>query len=76
MEIVQFLGRLHPLVLHLPIGFLVLAFLMEWASRRDKFVALAPAVGFAIQLGMWSAIFAAVSGYLLSWLFAFVGRRL
>ena len=67
MEIVQFFGRLHPLVLHLPIGFLALAFIMEWASRKEKFASLSPAVGFAIQLGMWSAIVAAGSGYLLSW---------
>ena len=67
MEIIEFFGRLHPLVLHLPIGFLALAFVMELASRKEKYTALTPAVGFAIQLGMWSAIFASASGYVLSW---------
>ena len=67
MEIIQFLGRLHPLILHLPIGILAIAFLMEWMSRKEKFGTLAPAVGFAIQIGMLSSILAAVSGYLLSW---------
>ena len=67
MEIIQFLGRLHPLILHLPIGILTIAFLMEWMSRKEKFNTLAPAVGFAIQVGMLSSILAAVSGYLLSW---------
>ncbi len=67
MEIIQFLGRLHPLILHLPIGILAIAFLMEWMSRKEKFSSFAPAVGFAIQIGMWSSILAAISGYLLSW---------
>jgi len=66
MELFQFFGRLHPLVLHLPIGFLALAFIMEWASRKEKYANLAPAVGFALFLGMWSAIGAAISGYVLS----------
>jgi len=67
MEIIQFFGRLHPIILHLPIGILVVAFIMEWMGRKEKYGKLLPAVGFAIQLGMWSAILAAVSGYLLSW---------
>ncbi|MFK8009987.1 MAG: FN3 associated domain-containing protein [Saprospiraceae bacterium] len=67
MEIIQFFGRLHPIILHLPIGILAVAFLMEWAGRKEKYAKLLPAVGFAIQLGMWSAILACGSGYLLSW---------
>ena len=31
-DIIQFLGRLHPLVLHLPIGILLLGFLLEITS--------------------------------------------
>ncbi|MBI5916998.1 MAG: discoidin domain-containing protein [Bacteroidetes bacterium] len=61
----QFLGRLHILVLHLPIGFLLLAFLMELAVRRTA-PALRPAVGFALFWGMASAVLAAGFGYLLS----------
>ena len=61
----QFLGRLHILVLHLPIGFLILAFLMELATRRSA-PALRPAVGFSLFWGMVSAVAAAAFGYLLS----------
>ena len=67
MEITQFFGRLHPIVLHLPIGILAIAFLMEWMGRKEKYATLLPAVGFAIKVGMVSAILAAISGYLLSW---------
>lgn len=62
----EFLGRLHPVVLHLPIGFLVLAFLMEWSSRRSLFKSLEPAVRFALFFGMITAILSAVFGYWLS----------
>ncbi len=61
----QFLGRLHILALHLPIGFLVLAFFMELAARRSA-TALRPAVGFSLFWGMVSAVVAAGLGYLLS----------
>lgn len=66
MEVFQFFGRLHPLILHLPIGFLILAFILEWTGRVEKYKVLQPAVGFSLKLGMWSAIFAAISGYILS----------
>jgi uncharacterized membrane protein/mono/diheme cytochrome c family protein len=66
MEFLTFIGRLHPLVLHLPIGILGLAFLMEWLSKREKYQSLQAAVGFSLWAGMWSAILAAATGYLLS----------
>lgn len=63
----ELLGRLHPIILHLPIGFLILAWLMECLSQRAKYATLRPAVGFALQVGMWAAIGTAISGYILSW---------
>ena len=66
MESFFFFGRLHPLVLHLPIGFLLLAFLMEWRDRKNEQKIFAPAIGFALLLGMLSAIIAAISGFILS----------
>jgi hypothetical protein len=59
------LGRFHLVALHLPIGFLLLAFLMEMAARRSA-PALRPAVGFTLFWGMVSAVAAAGLGYLLS----------
>jgi uncharacterized membrane protein len=65
MDLLQFAGRLHILALHLPIGFLLLAFLMEIATRRSMPV-LRPAVGFSLFWGMISAVLAAALGFLLS----------
>lgn len=65
-EIVIFFGRFHPLFLHLPIGFLVLAFVMEFLSRKTKYAYLRPAVGFVLLLGAMSALVTAVLGLMLA----------
>jgi uncharacterized membrane protein len=62
----QFLGHLHPVVVHLPIGILLLACLFLWQSRKDKYAHLQPAINIILLLGMVSAIAACITGYLLS----------
>jgi uncharacterized membrane protein len=62
----QFLGHLHPLVVHLPIGILLLACLFLWQSRKDKYAHLQPAINTILLLGMISAIAACITGYMLS----------
>jgi len=66
MPLFEFLGRLHPLLLHMPIGMLAIAFLMELLGRRGPFKYLLPAVSFVLGVGMITAVVAAVSGYVLS----------
>jgi uncharacterized membrane protein len=61
-----FFGRFHPLILHLPIGFLVIAFTLEALSRFHRFRQYKPAVGFVLLLGAASAVLAAALGYMLS----------
>lgn len=62
----DYLGRLHPLFVHLPIGILFLAFGLEclsrWRRRRD----LNPAIGLALAAGALSAVASAGTGWLLS----------
>ncbi|MFC4874564.1 c-type cytochrome domain-containing protein [Negadavirga shengliensis] len=65
-DIVIFFGRFHPLILHLPIGFLVLAFLMAFLSRKERFAYLRPAVGFVLLLGAISALVTATLGLMLA----------
>ncbi|GAA0881176.1 ribonuclease inhibitor [Algoriphagus jejuensis] len=61
-----FIGRFHPLLVHLPIGFLILAFLM-WAFQIWKRTPLyREAIAFALLLGTLSAVAACVAGFLLS----------
>jgi uncharacterized membrane protein/mono/diheme cytochrome c family protein len=58
-------GRLHPMVVHLPIGFLLLAVALEAASRFGALVRVRHAVPLALVLGAASAVVAVTAGYLL-----------
>lgn len=62
----DFIGTFHPLLVHFPIGILLLAALFQLLSQREKFQGLAPAVSIALFFGMASAIASCISGYLLS----------
>ena len=65
-DIVLFFGRFHPLVVHLPIGFLLLGGVFAWLGRKEKYKVLNDAVGITLLLGAISAIAAAILGYMLS----------
>lgn len=62
----NFLGRFHPLLVHLPIGILLLAVLFAWLGRWQRFQHLKAVVPFALLMGTLAAIFSCVTGYLLS----------
>lgn len=64
--ILQLLGRLHPLVVHLPIGILLIGFLFEWLGQTQRFRKLKSAVQPILLFGALSAVAACVTGYLLS----------
>jgi hypothetical protein len=60
-----FLGRLHPLVVHLPVGLLVLMPLLEIAGKSRP--ALRDAAGFVLGLALISCLGALTLGYLLAY---------
>lgn len=60
-----FFGRFHPLLVHLPIGFLFLAFLFECLSLKATNKPLRRAVMPALLLGSLFTIASAISGYFL-----------
>lgn len=62
----QFIGRFHPLLVHLPIGILYLAFFFEFGSYFSPFKKLRQAVQPSLFLGALFSIAAVVSGLLLS----------
>jgi uncharacterized membrane protein len=62
----QFLGHFHPLLVHLPIGILLFAILLQWLSRQEKYSALQPAIRLALFCGAVSAIASVITGLLLS----------
>ncbi|MES2221797.1 MAG: c-type cytochrome domain-containing protein [Acidobacteriota bacterium] len=61
----QFLGRFHPLVVHLPIGLLLLVPVLEIAGARQS--ALREAAGFVLGLGFIGCLSAVTLGYLLAY---------
>lgn len=65
-DFVIFVGRFHPLLVHLPIGFLFFAFLLELWQRFGNKKGLGDAIASALFLGGVSAVSAAGTGYLLS----------
>ena len=62
----EFLGRFHPVLVHLPIGILLLACILIILSFRAKFVSLKPAIPIILFLGALSAIASCVTGYFLA----------
>ena len=65
-DFVLFLGRFHPLVVHLPIGFLLFAFILEVFSRWKKNPVLTTSIPLALLLGSGSGAVACILGYMLS----------
>ena len=66
LDISTYLGHLHPLVVHLPIGFLLLAVIFQIISYWPKWAFLKAAVSIILLLGFISAVFACIFGYLLA----------
>lgn len=63
--VVQFLGRLHPLIVHFPIGLLVAAFFMEWMTLGGKRSGLREGIRWMIGIGAGSAVLASLLGWFL-----------
>jgi len=66
LSISEFIGHLHPVLVHLPIGILLLACLFLWQSRKDRSENLQKTINIILGLGMVSAIASCITGYILS----------
>lgn len=66
LDIPTFLGRLHPLAVYLPIGFLLMAAILDWASYFSNHKQLRQAAPFVLLLGAISAVIACILGWVLS----------
>lgn len=68
-DIVIFLGRFHPLIVHLPIGIIIMAAILQFiALKSTKFKeSLDPAISITLFWGGISSIGAVSAGWLLSW---------
>lgn len=64
--VLQLFGRLHPLLVHFPVAILILAFLLEVASRLRQFKKLKRAVGPVLLIGAVTSLLSLASGLALS----------
>lgn len=63
---VKFFGHFHPLLVHLPVGFLVLLGLMELAGCFKKYSHITAARGFVLVLLAIAAVITVICGWLLA----------
>lgn len=66
MNMIELIARFHPLLVHLPIGILVLSLIMMATTRFQKREKLNMILPFALFCAAMSAIASCITGYLLS----------
>ena len=64
---VQFIGRFHPLAVHVPIALLLLVPLLELGGLTKRWIHLRTSADFVLYLATASALAAVILGWLLAW---------
>jgi ABC-type sulfate transport system permease component len=62
----ELIGHLHPALVHLPIGILLIDLFMQSLARKEKYKALKIAVPITLLCGAITALFSSITGYVLS----------
>ncbi|MCX6337699.1 MAG: hypothetical protein NT153_10515, partial [Bacteroidetes bacterium] len=62
----RFLGRLHPLIVHFPVGLLVFSAIFELLTLKNFFSPLRSGIKLLLGAGILSAIFSVIAGLLLA----------
>lgn len=63
---IEFFGHFHPVIVHLPIGILIVALLLQWLAHKEKYAGLKHAIPLVLLWGAIAAIVASITGYFLS----------
>ncbi|MEO6914887.1 MAG: c-type cytochrome domain-containing protein [Chitinophagaceae bacterium] len=66
LSISTFIGHFHPVLVHLPVGILLVAVLIQALSFSKRYAALSVAIPFLLMVGMISAIASTITGLLLA----------
>lgn len=66
LSVSEFIGRFHPLLVHLPIGILLIALLLQWLSQKKAYAVSHAVLKLLWALGAASAFISCITGYLLS----------
>ena len=66
LSITEFFGHFHPLIVHLPIGILMIGLFLQWLSQKEKYKSFQQAVPMVLLCGAITALASCITGYLLS----------
>jgi uncharacterized membrane protein len=64
-EWTNFFGHFHPILVHLPIGILIIGIFLEFLSRKRRIDGLSKAINIVLFWGAVSAILSCIAGYFL-----------
>lgn len=64
-SIAEFIGHFHPVLVHLPIGILLMGLLLQWLSQKEIYKHLQSTVPLVFLCGTITALISAITGYLL-----------
>jgi mono/diheme cytochrome c family protein/uncharacterized membrane protein len=66
LSIAEAIGRFHPVLVHLPIGILLVGLLLQWLSRKEKYAISVDVIKIVLLCGSLTAILSCITGFLLS----------
>lgn len=66
IPVIEFIGRFHPVLVHLPIGMLITSLLLQWLSRKESYHISPQVIKLVLFCGMIAAVLACLTGSLLS----------
>jgi uncharacterized membrane protein len=66
LSITEFVAHFHPLLVHLPIGILLIGLLLQWLSQKEKYKSFQQVVPTVLLCGAITALASCITGYLLS----------
>ncbi|WP_336518028.1 DUF1549 domain-containing protein [Pollutibacter soli] len=61
-----FLGRLHPMIVHFPIGLLIIAFVLELIASKKKTTKYLPSIKILVAAGALSSLISVAFGFMLA----------
>jgi mono/diheme cytochrome c family protein len=66
LSVTEFTGRFHPILVHLPIGILLLGCFFQLLTLNSRFSGIKASISIIYLLGALSAVLSSISGYMLS----------
>ena len=66
LSLTEFIGRFHPVLVHLPIGILLVGILLQWLSAFSRYNITTEVIRIVLLIGTLTAILSCITGFLLS----------